>query len=68
MSISKLLDKSASYSTVIFSQTEEEMEKEMQCDEIKKINDEHIQFRRSLEIEMLRDLKAISQSEVIITV
>lgn len=68
MSISKLLDKSASYSTVIFSQTEEEMEKEMQCDEIKKINDEHIQFRRSLEIEMLGDLKAISQSEVIITV
>ncbi|XP_070958686.1 uncharacterized protein [Oncorhynchus clarkii lewisi] len=43
--------------------TEEEMKKEMQCDEIKKINDEHIQFRRSLEIEMLRDLKAISQSE-----
>ncbi|XP_036795022.1 uncharacterized protein LOC110538819 isoform X1 [Oncorhynchus mykiss] len=43
--------------------TEEEMEKEMQCDEIKKINDEHIQFRRSLEIEMLGDLKAISQSE-----
>uniref|UniRef100_A0A8C7K3W7 Uncharacterized LOC116370376 n=1 Tax=Oncorhynchus kisutch TaxID=8019 RepID=A0A8C7K3W7_ONCKI len=37
--------------------TEEEMKKEMQCDEIKKINDEHIQFRRSLEIEMLRDLK-----------
>lgn len=68
MSISKLLEKSASYSTVIFSQTEEEMEKEMQCDEIKKINDEHIQFRRSLEIEMLGDLKAISQSEVIITV
>lgn len=68
MSISKLLDKSASYSTVIFFQTEEEMKKEMQCDEIKKINDEHIQFRRSLEIEMLRDLKAISQSEVIITV
>lgn len=63
-----MLEKSASYSTVIFSQTEEEMEKEMQCDEIKKINDEHIQFRRSLEIEMLGDLKAISQSEVIITV
>lgn len=44
------------------------MKKEMQCVEIKKINDEHIQFRRSLEIEILRNLKAISQSEVIITV
>ncbi|XP_064866699.1 uncharacterized protein LOC115128054 isoform X3 [Oncorhynchus nerka] len=43
--------------------TEEEMKKEMQCVEIKKINDEHIQFRRSLEIEILRNLKAISQSE-----
>ncbi|XP_038844005.1 uncharacterized protein LOC120043487 isoform X1 [Salvelinus namaycush] len=43
--------------------TEEEMEKQMQCDEIKKIDDEHIQFRRRLEIEMLEDLKAIKQSE-----
>ncbi|XP_038844002.1 uncharacterized protein LOC120043485 [Salvelinus namaycush] len=47
--------------------TEEEMEKEMQCDEIKKIDDEHIQFRRRLEIEMLEDLKAIKQSETIVT-
>ncbi|KAK6312326.1 hypothetical protein J4Q44_G00179900 [Coregonus suidteri] len=39
------------------------MEKEMQCDEIKKIDDEHIQFRRSLAIEMLKDLEAIKQSE-----
>lgn len=44
------------------------MEKEMQFDELKKIDDEHFQFRRRLEIEMLEDLKAISQSEVIITV
>lgn len=41
------------------------MEKEMQFDELKKIDDEHFQFRRRLEIEMLEDLKAISQSEVI---
>nr|ACI67356.1 15.5 kDa protein [Salmo salar] len=45
--------------------SEEEMKKEMQCDEIKKIDDEHIHFRRRLQIEMLEDLKAISQSEVI---
>ncbi|XP_029629807.1 uncharacterized protein LOC115206722 isoform X2 [Salmo trutta] len=43
--------------------TEEEMEKEMQFDELKKIDDEHFQFRRRLAIEMLEDLKAISQSE-----
>ncbi|XP_045066850.1 uncharacterized protein LOC121551140 isoform X2 [Coregonus clupeaformis] len=43
--------------------TEEEMEKEMQCDEIKKIDDAHIQFRRRLAMEMLEDLEAIKQSE-----
>uniref|UniRef100_A0A673XPV3 Uncharacterized LOC115206722 n=1 Tax=Salmo trutta TaxID=8032 RepID=A0A673XPV3_SALTR len=37
--------------------TEEEMEKEMQFDELKKIDDEHFQFRRRLAIEMLEDLK-----------
>uniref|UniRef100_A0A4W5MPJ5 Uncharacterized protein n=2 Tax=Hucho hucho TaxID=62062 RepID=A0A4W5MPJ5_9TELE len=42
---------------------EELTEEEMQCDEIKKIDDEHMNFRRKLEIEMLEDLKAISQSE-----